>query len=258
MTIEKPNGHTKEFEVEVGGRKLSFQTGTLAKQATSSVVARYGDTVVLATVVMAKNPREGMDYFPLMVEYEERFYAAGKIKHSRFVKREGKPSDEAVLSARLVDRAIRPLFPQEIKNDIQVILTVLSIDQENDPDIVSLAAASAALCVSGLPWAGPIAGIRVGRIDGEWVLNPTYEARNKSDLDLVVAGTPDKVIMLEAGAEEVSEEDALAAIQFGQKHLGKTIKLIEEMKKKLGEKLQVLWRATLYRKIIMKGFLLSL
>ena len=240
MAVEQKNGKTKEFTTEIGGKKLVLQTGLLAHQADASVVARYGDTVVLATVVMGKEPREGMDYFPLMVDYEEKLYAAGKIKGSRFIKREGRPTDEAMLTARLVDRAIRPLFPQEIKNDVQVILTVLSWDQENDPDIVGLIAASAALTISGVPWSGPISGIRVGQVEGEWVINPSYEARDKSVIDITVAGTSEKVIMLEAGANEASEEVTYGAIEFALKHMKKPIDLISEMKEALGVKTKTL------------------
>src|SRR3989344_5364525 len=166
------------FETEVAGKKLTIETGRLAQQANGSCTVRYGDTVVLATATMG-NIREGIDFFPLSVDYEERLYAAGKIKGSRWIKREGRPSDEAVLTSRLVDRCIRPLFSKEIKNDVQVILTVLSFDQENDSDVVGLVAASAALAISNIPWNGPLAGVRVGYLGGEWVLNPSFAAREK-------------------------------------------------------------------------------
>src|SRR3990167_8289883 len=184
------------YEIEVAGKKLSVQTGTLAQQATAAVLCQYGETVVLATVVMSPEPREGMYYFPLMVDYEERLYAAGKIKSSRFIKREGRATDEAILTGRLIDRAIRPLFPNGLKNDIQVIITVLAVDQENDPDIPSLVGASAALMISNIPWEGPLSGVRVGRINGEWAINPSYEARTTSEFDLFVAGTGEKVLMI--------------------------------------------------------------
>jgi polyribonucleotide nucleotidyltransferase len=221
-------------EIEWGGRTLSVEIGKLANQASASAVVKYGDTVILATAVISKTMRDGIDFFPLIVDYEERMYAAGKIKGSRFIKREGRPTDEAILAARLVDRSIRPLFDDRMRNDVQVVLTVLSFDGENDSDIPSLMAASLALSISDIPWAGPIAGIRVGQINGEWVVNPSYEARQKSNLDLVVAGTTDKVIMLEAGAEEVSEDVFFEAIQFGQKHLKPVTDLISEVQKAIG------------------------
>jgi len=224
----------ERFEEEIGGKKLIVETGRFAGLANSSCTVQYGETLVLATVVLSKTQREGVDFLPLLVDYEERLYAAGKIKGSRFIKREGKATDEAILTGRLVDRAIRPLFSEEIRNDIQVVLTVLSFDQQNDPDIVSLIAASCALSISDIPWLGPIGAVRVGRIDNEWVLNGNYETRLKSDLDLVVAGTKDKVMMLEAGAKEVKEEEMLEAIRFGQKHIGKIVSFIADIQKKIG------------------------
>ncbi len=214
---------------------MAVEIGRLANQTSASVVVQYGDTVILGTAVVSKTVREGIDYFPLTVDYEERLYAAGKIKGSRFIKREGRPTDEAVLSGRLIDRSIRPLFDERMRNDVQVVLTILSFDNENDSDIPSLIAASLALSLSEIPWEGPIAGARVGRIGGEWVLNPSYEAREKSDLDLVVAGTTDKVIMLEAGAKEVSEAVFFEAIQFGQKHFAPVLNLIREMQQQHGK-----------------------
>jgi polyribonucleotide nucleotidyltransferase len=225
----------QKFELEWGGKNLIIETGKFAGQANGACTVRYGDTVVLATAVMADTIREGIDFFPLMVDYEEKLYAAGKIKGSRFIKREGRPTDEAILTARLVDRAIRPLFDDRIRNDVQVVATTLSWDQENDPDVPALVAASAALMISDVPWQGPIAGIRIGQINGEWVINPTYEARSKSVLDIVIAGTIEKVCMLEAGALEIPENIALEAIQFGQKHLSKIIGLIEEVRAKAGK-----------------------
>src|SRR3990167_6249640 len=167
----------KNWSIEWGGRTLSIETGRFALQTNGACTVRYGDTVIMATVVQSKNVREGIDYFPLMVELEEKLYAAGKIKGSRFIKREGRPSDEAILSGRLVDRAIRPLFDSAIRNDIQVVSTVFEVDGVNDSDVLALVAASAALSISDIPWDGPIAGARVGRVGGEWVLNPSYEAR---------------------------------------------------------------------------------
>ncbi|MDP2830443.1 MAG: polyribonucleotide nucleotidyltransferase, partial [bacterium] len=181
------------FSTEWLGRTLTIKTGKMAKQANAAVTVQYGDTVVLATVVEAKEDREGIDYFPLMVDFEERLYAIGIIKGSRWIKREGRPSDEAVITGRMIDRSIRPLFSEESRKDIQVVITVLSADQQNDYDIVSLIAASAALAVSGLNWQGPIGCVRVGRANGAFIFNPTYEERELSDLDLIVAGTEKKV-----------------------------------------------------------------
>ncbi|MDD5071885.1 MAG: polyribonucleotide nucleotidyltransferase [Patescibacteria group bacterium] len=227
------------FETKWLDRPLTIKTGKLAKQADAAVTVQYGETVVMATVVEAKGEREGIDYFPLLVDFEERLYAAGIIKGSRWIKREGRPSDEAVLTGRMIDRAIRPLFNDESRKDVQVIITVLSVDQENDYDIVSLIAASAALSVAGIAWKGPIAGIRVSRVENKFIFNPTYEERAKGDFDLIVAGTEKKVIMLEAGASEVKEEEIEKAITAGQKNLQEAIKLIKKMVSavKPGEKL---------------------
>lgn len=231
-----------KVSLELGGRTLSLETGKLAEQADASVLAQYGETVVLATVVMSQNERDGIDFFPLMVEYEERLYAAGKIKGSRFIKREGRPPDEAILTSRLIDRAIRPLFDERLRRDVQVVCTALSWDQENDPDVLALVAASAALSISSIPWAGPLGALRIGRIPSdedsakaEWALNTTYAARAKSQLDLVVAGTDEKVVMLEAGAQEVSEEVTGEALTFALKHMKGITKLIEELKEKAGK-----------------------
>ncbi len=218
-------------ELEYAGRKLSLETGHLANQATASVLARYGDTVVLVTVVVA-DPREDIDYFPLTVEYEERLYAGGKIKTSRFVKREGRPSDEAFLNARLIDRAIRPLFASDFKNEVQVIATILSVDQENDPAILSLVAASAALSMSGIPWAGPIAAIRIGHHNDSFLLNPGNGELVHSDLDLVVAGSSKDIIMIEASAKEVTEETMLAGLDFAQENLKPLVSFIDGFAKK--------------------------
>jgi len=223
----------KKYVCEWLGRTLSISTGKLAQQATASVTVRYGDTVILATVVQAKEQKEGMDYFPLLVGYEERLYAAGIIKGSRWIKREGRPSDESVLAARMVDRAIRPLFNQKDRKDVQVILTVLSADGENDPEIISLIAASAALAISNIQWQGPIAGIKVGRVDGKLVFNPSVEQEKISDLDLTVAGIDTKIIMLEAGAKEVAEKEMLVAIGEALKEITPALDLIKQMEKEL-------------------------
>jgi polyribonucleotide nucleotidyltransferase len=219
----------QRFETLWGGKKLIIETGKLAPQTNASCTVQYGETVVLSTVVMSSQARAAIDYFPLMVDFEEKLYAAGKIKGSRFIKREGRASDEAVLSGRLVDRSIRPLFNEKIRNDVQVINTVLSFDTENDPDVLSLIGASCALAISDIPWDGPIAGIRVGRApagEGEWVVNPSYEIRDQSDLDLIIAGTTEKVIMIEVGAEDIPGDVMLEAMKYGQKHLKTVINVI--------------------------------
>lgn len=225
----------KRFSIDIGGRELSLETGQLAGQANGAVTVRYGETVVLATATMSKKLREGIDFFPLLVDYEERLYAAGKIKGSRFIKREGRASDDAILTARLVDRSIRPLFDQAMRNDIQVVITVLSWDQENDADVLALIGASTALMISNIPWAGPIGAIRVGRINGEWALNPTYAARDKSDLDMVLAAKRDEHMMIEASAGEIDEAVVLEGLEFAHKHIRQVIDLIEQVTAAVGQ-----------------------
>lgn len=225
----------KQFSMEVAGKELKVEVGKFAKQAHGSCTVTYGDTVVLATAVTSGQAREGVDYFPLMVDYEERLYAAGKIKGSRFIKREGRATDEAILTARLIDRSIRPLFKETDRNDVQVVITVLSYDGINDPDFPAVIGASVALGISPIPWSGPLAGVQVGRIGGEWVLNSTVEAKQKSDMDLFVAGSADEVIMIEAGAKQINEQDMYGAIEFAGKHIKKIIPFIEEIIKKNGK-----------------------
>ena len=206
----------KLFSIQFNGRTLKAELGLLAQQANGSALISYGDTVVLATAVMSSQPKE-CDYLPLTLEYEEKLYAAGKIKGSRFIKREGKPQDEAILSGRLIDRTIRPRFNQKIRNEIQVVLTILSFDKENDPDILGILAASLALSLSNIPWSGPVAGVRVGRVQNQFIVNPTYEQREKSDLDLIVSGTEQKINMLEGDGNEVSESLMVEALSVGEK-----------------------------------------
>ena len=217
-----------KHEAEIGGRNLSMEAGKLAEQADGAVLLRYGDTVVLATAVASKDPREGADFFPLTVDYEERMYAAGKIPGG-FIKRESRPSEAAILAMRLTDRPIRPLFPKGYYNDVQVVLTVLSTDQENDPDIIALNGASAALSISQIPFMGPVGGVRVGRIGGEFVTNPTNSQLDESELDLVVAGTRDAVMMVEAGAKILPEDVMADAIAYGHAELQKSIDLQEKL-----------------------------
>ncbi len=208
----------KQYSLEWGGKTLSVEIGKIAKQANGSCTVRYGDTVVLVTATMGAG-REGIDFLPLSVECEERLYAAGKIKSSRFMKREGRPTDDAVIVGRTIDRSIRPLFDAKIRKEIQVVFTTLAFDKENDYDVPAMIGASVALGISDIPWGGPIGGIRVGRVGGEWVINPSYDAREKGDLEVFLAGTPELTTMVEAEASEASEADMFAAIAFGAKHL---------------------------------------
>ncbi len=224
------------FNTKWLGRSLTIKTGKLAKQADAAVTVQYGDTVVLATVVESKNERPGIDYFPLMVDFEEKLYAAGIIKGSRWIKREGRPTDDSILSGRMIDRSVRPLFDDSSRKDVQLVLTILSVDQENDHDVVAMIAASAALSISGVKWNGPIGGIRVGRENGKLIFNPTYKQRAESDLDLIVAGTEQKTIMIEAGAREIQENEMYEAIVAGQKEMQTAIKLIKELITKVGVK----------------------
>src|SRR5690554_1780654 len=200
----------------------------MAKQANGSVLVRYGDTVLLVTAVVSAQPREGIDFLPLLVDYEERLYSVGKIPGS-FLRREGRPPESAILSARAIDRSIRPLFPKGFTRDIQVVVTVLSVDPDNPSNIAGLIGASMALTLSEIPFAGPVAAVHVGRVDGKFVLNPTLEQSNKSDLDLIVAGTKDAIIMVEAGAQEVEEAVILDAIFFGHDEIKKIVAFQEEI-----------------------------
>jgi len=216
---------THKVEIEWGGRPLTLETGKVARQADGAVIASYGETTVLATVVSAKSPKPGQDFFPLTVNYQEKTYAAGKIPGGYF-KREGRPSENETLTSRLIDRPLRPLFPEGYKNDTQIIITVLQHDLENNPDILALVAASAALTISGIPFMGPIAGARVGYIDGNYVLNPHVDEMPESALDLVVAGTSDAVLMVESEAKELAEDVMLGAVMFGHKSMQPVIDAI--------------------------------
>ncbi|MGO9818049.1 MAG: polyribonucleotide nucleotidyltransferase, partial [Acidocella sp.] len=215
-------------ELDWAGKTLILETGKVARQADGAVVASYGDTVVLATVVGAKNAKPGQDFFPLTVNYQEKFYAAGRIPGG-FFKREGRPTERETLVSRLIDRPIRPLFPEGFRNEVQVIVNVLSHDLENDPDIVGLVAASAALTLSGIPFFGPVGAARVGYIDGQYVLNPTTSQCEESKLDLVLAGTVEGVLMVESEASELSEEIMLGAVTFGHAGFQPVIQAIIEL-----------------------------
>jgi len=223
----------KSWEIEVAGRPFKVETGKLAKQTNAAVVMRYGDTTVLVTAAMS-DPREGIDFFPLMVNYEEREYAIGKIPGS-ITRREGKPRDVATLAARLIDRPLRPLFPEGFRNDVQIICTVLSVDSDCEPDVLAMNGASAALMLSDIPFAGPVAAVKVGLVDGELILNPGEEDREKSLMDLVVAGSKDAVLMVEAGANEVPEETMIEAIEFAHEEIKKLVAFQEEIAAEAGK-----------------------
>jgi polyribonucleotide nucleotidyltransferase len=223
----------RTFEMELAGRKLVVQTGKVAQQANGAAWVKYGDTVVLVTACASKEPREGIDFFPLTVEYEERLYSIGKIPGG-FIKREGKPSEKAILSARLIDRPIRPLFPEGYRNDVQVIATVLSVDPDAQPEIVAMIGSSVALSISDIPFNGPTGSVAVGLVDGEFVINPTHEQREKSLMHLVVSGTKDAIVMVEAGAKEVPEETILDAIMYAHEHIKKIVEFIEGIVKEVG------------------------
>src|SRR5579884_4023086 len=215
-------------EAIIGGRVMSIETGRVAEQANGAVLVRYGDTVILATAVGSAEPREGIDFFPLTVDVEERMYAAGKIPGG-FIKREGRASEHAILACRLADRPIRPLFPKGYRNDVQIVITVLSVDQENDPAIMGIVGASAALSISDIPFLGPVGAVRVGYIDGQLVINPLESQMANSRLDLAIAGTSDAVMMVEAGAKELPEALMLEAVRFGQEALQDIIKMQEKL-----------------------------
>src|SRR6201982_117783 len=218
-------------QLDWGGRQLTLETGRLARQADGAVFASYGDTTVIATVVAAKQPKEGIDFLPLTCNYQEKYYAAGRIPGGHF-KREARPTEKETLVSRLIDRPIRPLFADGWRCDTQVIVTTLSHDLENDPDILALVAASAALTLSGAPFMGPIGAARVGFINNEYVLNPTLEEMAESSLDLVVAGTADAVLMVESEAKELPEEVMLGAVMFGHRHVQPGTQAISELAEK--------------------------
>ena len=224
----------ESVSMELGGRTLAIETGELARQASGSAFVRHGDTCVLAAVTASTNPREGIDFFPLTVDYEERMYAAGKIPGG-FIKREGRPSEKATLSARLIDRPFRPLFPEGFRHDVHIVCTILSVDPEVDPDVVALVGAGAALAVSDIPFEHSVAGLRVGLIDGKYVVNPTKTELESGRLDMVVAGTSDAVMMVEGGCKEISEEEFLRGVEFGHEGIKEILRLIDELARKAGK-----------------------
>src|SRR6187455_2781901 len=227
------------IEKTFAGRKLSIETGRMAKQAAGSALVTFGETMVLAAVTVSDN-QSPLDFFPLLVEYREKTYAAGKIPGG-YIKREGRPSDAEILSARVVDRSIRPLFPEGFKNEVQVFIYVISADQENAPDVLALVATSYALNASRIPFAAPIAGVRVGRIQGKWVLNPTFQQLGYSDMELVVSASNDSIVMVEGGALEVSETDVLDALGVAHKGIRELITAQEELLAKAGREPKMEW-----------------
>ncbi len=224
-----------EKSIELGGRKLTITGGHVAGQATSAVMASYGETVVLVTIV-ASELKEDIGYFPLYVEYRERLFAGGRIKGSRWVKREGKPSDDEILTARLIDRSIRPLFPKEYKKEVQIIITVLSIDEENSPDVVSAVATSVALAASTIPWQGPVGTVRVGMKDNKFAINPLGSENQEPEMELIVSGTDESVVMIEAAAQEAQEDKILEGISLAQKEIKKIIKFVNDFAKEVDNK----------------------
>src|SRR4030043_1997965 len=222
-----------KLQIDFGGRPFSIETGKVARQASGSLLGQYGETVVLVTAVTADKKRERLDFIPLTVNYLEMTYAAGRIPGG-FFKREGRPSDRETLISRFIDRPLRPLFPKGFQNEIQIIATVLSADQDNDPSILGMIGASSALSLSDIPFGGPIAGAKVGRIDGEYLLNPTHEELEMSDIDIFVAGREEAIIMVEGSAKEVKEEEKLEAVLFGHRSLKPVIDLQKQMKSVLG------------------------
>lgn len=224
----------KTFEMNFAGRKLVIETGQVAKQADASILVRYGDTVVLSTVVVSKNVNLLSDFFPLMVLYQEKLYSVGKIPGG-FVKREGRPSEAATLAARMIDRPMRPLFPEDFRNEVQIVNTVLSVDPDNSPELAALLGSSLATSISKIPFNGPVAGVKVGRVDGKLIINPATEQAEKSDIDLTVAGTKDAINMVESSAKEVKEDDMLEALMFGHEAIKKLVDFENKIVKEIGE-----------------------
>ncbi len=224
----------KSFKMNLAGRELTIEAGKLAQLASGAVLVRYGDTVVISTATMSKKPKEGVDFFPLSVDYEEKLYAVGKIPGG-FIKREGRPSERAVLTSRVIDRPIRPLFPKDLRNEVAVINTVLSVDQDNSPEIAAMIGSSIALSISDIPFNGPLGGVILGLVDGETVFNPTAEQREKSQMYVTLAGTNEKITMIEAGANEVPDEVMLDAIKKGHEEIKKVIEFIDSIVKEIGK-----------------------
>ena len=224
----------KTYSTELAGRKLTIETGKIAELANGSVMVRYGDTVVMVNVTASKEPRDGIDFFPLSVDYEEKLYAVGKIPGS-FMKREGKPADKAILTSRAIDRPLRPLFPKDFRNDVCVVATVLSVEQDNSPEVCAMIGSAAALAISDIPFSGPTAAVAVGYVDGQVVINPTVEQREKSRLTLTLAATEEKITMIEAGADEIPNDTMLEAIKTAHEEIKKICKFISEIQKDCGK-----------------------
>ena len=224
----------KKYETQLAGRTLSIETGKIAELANGNVVVRYGETVVMVNVTAAKEPKEGIDFFPLSVDYEEKLYAVGKIPGG-FTKREGKPADKAILTSRAIDRPLRPLFPKDFRNDTCVVATVLSVDPDNSPEVCAMIGASAALSISNIPFGGPTAAVAVGYVDDQIVINPTLAQREKSRLTLTVAGTLEKITMIEAGADEIPNDTMLEAIKTAHEEIKKICNFISDIKAEIGK-----------------------
>lgn len=225
---------SKIFETEVAGRKLSLEFGKVAGLANGSVIVRYGDTVVISCATASDKPRDGIDFFPLSIDYEEKMYAVGKIPGG-FTRREGKPSEHAILTSRVIDRPMRPLFPKDLRNDVSIVSTVVSVEQDNSPEFCAMIGSSIAVCVSDIPFNGPVAAVYVGMIDGEFIINPTEAQREKSDLNLIVSGSTKKVVMIEAGANEVSESDMYDAIMFAHEEIKKICAFLQKITDEIGK-----------------------
>ena len=224
----------KRFETTLAGRPLVIETGKVAQLANGNCVVHYGDTVVMVNVTASRTPREGVDFFPLSVDYEEKLYSVGKIPGG-YTKREGKPTEKAILTSRVIDRPIRPLFPSDLRNDVSVVATVLSVEQDNPPEVAALIGTSIAISISDVPWNGPIGGVWLGLVDGEYVINPTVEQRAKSDMHVTVAGTKEKIVMIEAGANEVEESVMLEGLKFAHKTIIELCEFIEGIQKEIGK-----------------------
>ena len=224
----------RTFETTLAGRPLVIETGKMAQLANGHCLVRYGDTVVMVNVTASRSPREGVDFFPLSVDYEEKLYSVGKIPGG-YIKREGKPSEKAILTSRVIDRPIRPLFPSDLRNDVSVVATVLSVEQDNPPEVAAMIGTSIAISISDVPWNGPIGGVWLGLVDGEYVINPTVEQREKSEMLVTVAGTKQKVVMIEAGANEVEESVMLEGIKFAHKHIIELCDFISGIQAEIGK-----------------------
>ena len=224
----------KVFNYDLAGKPLKVTTGKVAEQAGGACIVEYGETVVLVTATASKQPREGIDFFPLSVDYEEKLYSVGKIPGG-FIKREGRPSEQAILTARLIDRPIRPLFPEGYRNDVQVIATVLSVEQDCSPEMAAMIGSSIALSISDIPFDGPTGSVMIGRINNEYIINPNVEQRKESEMELTVAGTKDAIMMVEASAQEVTEKEMLDAILFAHGEIKNICAFIEEITEEVGK-----------------------